>query len=284
MSRPDDLHILARKPEFDLSGGLQRERYWLAGDPVLTHFFNALQATFPEGERFFIDSAREVRAKVGEQVLPESLAEDLKAFIHQEAWHGKAHDQWNQALIELGYARMHEFDEQQKRLRRWATENISPMMRLAVTAGAEHMTASLARLMLEKRRDLIDEAAEPVRSLLAWHALEEIEHKSVCFDLYQLAGGNYRRRVLALGFAFIDTLRLVRTRHRYLLEQDGLWNWRTRLQSWRKIWGPRGIIGQLIPELLRYLRPGFHPWDSDEREAFEARWQTLVSALQQKAA
>ena len=48
--------------------GMRRQQYWLANDPVLTHFFNALQATFPEGERFFIDSARDVRVKLGEHV------------------------------------------------------------------------------------------------------------------------------------------------------------------------------------------------------------------------
>ena len=284
MPRPDDLQISPRKPEFELLQGMQQQRYWLANDPVLTHFFNALQATFPEGERFFIDSAREVRDDIGEENLPEHLANDIKAFIHQEAWHGKAHDEWNQVLIDLGYKRMEEFDAQQKRLRRWANENISPMMRLAITAGAEHMTASLARMMLEKRSDLIDQAAEPVRSLLAWHALEEIEHKSVCFDLFQVAGGGYRLRMLGLVFAFLDTLRLARSRHKYLLKQDGLWNWRTRMQMYSKVWGPRGIIGQMVPELLRYVKPGFHPWQTDEREAFEARWDTLISDLSKKTA
>ena len=157
-------------------------------------------------------------------------------------------------------------------------------MRLAVTAGAEHMTASLARVMLYRRKDLIDSAAEPIRTLLAWHALEEIEHKSVCFDLYQLAGGSYRQRVIALLFAFIDTLRLVHARHKYFLQHDGLWNWRTRVAIVTRVWGPTGIIGQLIPELLRYLRPGFHPWQTDERADFEQQWKTLLSDLERQAA
>lgn len=277
MARPQDLQITPRTPTFDLGRTMRAERYWLAGDPVLTHFFNALQATFPEGERFFIDSARAVRDRLQEP-MPDELDRDARAFIRQEAWHGKAHDQWNSVLQELGYTEMEAFDQQQKRLRQWANENLAPMMRLALTAGAEHMTASLARLMLYRRSDLIEKAARPVRDLLAWHALEEVEHKAVCFDLYQYAGGSYRMRILGLTIAFVDTMRLVRQRHRYLLEADGLWNWHTRLATWRKIWGPTGLIGQLLPELLRYLRPGFHPWDTDERAAFLEKYADLVGS------
>lgn len=277
MSRPHDLNIKARTPEFGLAGTLREHRYWLGDDPVLTHFFNALQSTFPEGERFFIDAARALRDRLGDRV-PEQLARDLRAFIHQEAWHGKAHDSWNEALAAAGYERMEEFGAEMRRLRIWAGENIAPMMRLAMTAGAEHMTASLARLLLYRREDLVEQAVRPVRDLLVWHALEEVEHKAVCYDLFREAGGSYRLRVVGLVIALIDTFRLVRQRHRYLLKKDGLWNLRTRLRSWRLIWGPRGIVGQLMPELMRYLRPGFHPWETDERSAFMEKYGDLVPA------
>jgi len=95
MRRPDDLQITERKPSFPLLEGMRAQRYWFNNDPVLTPFFNALQATFPEGERFFIESARDVRVRVGEANFPAPLAQDLKSFIHPEAWHGEAHDEWN---------------------------------------------------------------------------------------------------------------------------------------------------------------------------------------------
>src|SRR5699024_453303 len=92
--RPDDLEIKARSPHFDLLPAMQENRYWLGNDPVLTHFVNALQSIFPEGERMFIDAARDVAEKVGEDNLPPQLRADLKAFIRQEGWHGKQHNGW----------------------------------------------------------------------------------------------------------------------------------------------------------------------------------------------
>lgn len=275
-ARPDNLTITPRRPEFDVTHAMQQHRYWLNNDPVLTHFINALQATFPEGERFFIDSARDVRAEVGEQRLPATLQQDLRDFISQEAWHGHEHEQWGKALESIGYTRMPEFDDQIRRLRLWSRDHIKAIQRLALTVAAEHMTASIARLLLEKRSDLLDNADRPIRDLLAWHAFEETEHKSVCFDLYQAAGGGYWRRAAALVVEMIDIFVHVHRRHRYFLKKDGLWTWRTRWRIFRQVWGPTGVMGRVFPYMLRYLKPGFHPWETDERAAFRERYGELL--------
>lgn len=277
--RPADLSITARQPVFDLKSLMQQHRYWLNNDPVLTHFFNAMQATFPQGERFFIDSARDASAAIGEQNLAPELRDDLKRFIRQEAIHGRAHDDWNEVLIELGYPRMREFDGHIERDRTWARKNIAARWRIAMTAAAEHMTASFARMMLHKRGDLIDNAASPVRELLLWHALEEVEHKAVCFDLYQQLDGSYGRRAAGMLVTFVDFMRHIYERHRYLLQQDGLWTLSTRLRLLREVWGPGGIVASLAPYLLEYFRPGFHPWDTDERADFEAKYGMEVRSV-----
>ena len=278
-ARPDDLEIVPRRPEFAIYEAMRHRRYWLQDDPVLTHFINALQALFPEGERFFIDSARDVRDQVGEENLSEQLRADLQDFIRQEAWHGREHEVWIEALEELGYTRLGESMARMKKQREWAREHISAINRLAMTAASEHLTASIARLLLEKRPDLLDDADRPMRDLLAWHALEETEHKSVCFDLYQAAGGGYFRRCLALVIEWADLFYQTHTRHRYLLRKDGLWNWRTRLRVLRDIWGPRGVAGAVLPYALGYFKPGFHPWQTDERAAFKAKYGDLIEAL-----
>lgn len=274
--RPDDLHIIPRQPEVDLKPLMHRQRYWLAGDPVLTHFINALQATFPEGERFFIDSARDVSSKLAPGHIPVDLKQDLKAFIAQEARHGKQHESWCAALVDIGYPKMTEFEAQMKREREWSRLHINPLNRLAMTAAMEHMTASMARLLLDRRPDLLENAERPVRDILAWHALEECEHKAVCFDLYHCAGGGYIRRCLALFTSFLDLFFHVYPRQRYLLKTDGLWTWETRWRLLRDVWGPRGVMGSMYGLIWRYLKPSFHPWDTDERAAFHERYGDLL--------
>ncbi|MEQ1438896.1 metal-dependent hydrolase [Fontimonas sp. SYSU GA230001] len=274
--RPNDLRIIPRQPQVDLRTLMQRQRYWLGGDPVLTHFVNALQATFPEGERFFIDSARDVRAMVDPAKLPPALDRDLDAFIRQEARHGSTHEDWCMALVNIGYTRMPEYEAQMKKLRLWSREHIGALTRLAMTAAAEHITASIAKLLFDRRPDLIDKAERPARDVLAWHALEECEHKAVCFDLYQAAGGGYIRRCLTMLLELLDIYLHVQARYRYLLKTDGLRTWRTRWRVFREVWGPTGIMGSMYGLIWHYFKPGFQPWDSDEPAAFVQRYGELI--------
>ena len=85
MKSPENLKIIPRKLTIDLTEALKDKPYWLDNDPVKTHFFNALQSAFPEGERMFIDSARDVRDRYGDK-LSEELKEQIKLFIKQEEY------------------------------------------------------------------------------------------------------------------------------------------------------------------------------------------------------
>ena len=70
---PHDLTITPRDRKFVRD---QRPaRWWNGGDPVATALYNALSATFPEGEAFFVESVR----KHGDGV-DERLAGEIKAF------------------------------------------------------------------------------------------------------------------------------------------------------------------------------------------------------------
>lgn len=282
---PATLSLITRIVRFDYASVMRVNRYWHGNDPVTTHFFNALQALFPEGERFFMDSARDVRDEIGKENLPKALDEQIKAFIRQEAMHGREHDAWTSALIELGYPTMEAFDQKLKRDNHWSRKHLSPRVRLALTAASEHFTASMAHLFIYQRPDLIENAASPFRELLVYHAMEEVEHKAVCFDLYQEAKGGYFLRCAAMIFVTVDLLVRLRNRQAYLLQTDGLWNAKTQKQASDLLWGKKGIMRVLAPYLLQYFRPGFHPWETDERRDLLARFSKEMAIIdaQQKA-
>lgn len=272
LKTPADLKITARDVRFDYGKVMEKNRYWHSDDPVITHFFNALQATFPEGERFFIESARDARDQMDPEALPEKLKQDIKLFIKQEAYHGREHDAWCEALDQLGYKKMAEYEQELKDMRKWSRKHMEPLLRLSMTAASEHFTASIASIFLYQRPDLLEKAAEPFRSLLLYHALEEVEHKAVCYDLYHQAGGSYYLRQVGLFLSLIDIMRQVKKRHIYLLKADGLWNRKNKRKARNLVWGPKGLVWALLPKTLNYLRPGFHPWETDERDALKTRF------------
>ncbi|MEA3016114.1 MAG: uncharacterized protein QOI38_836, partial [Sphingomonadales bacterium] len=70
---PSDLTIVPRDRRF--GRGTATERWWLGGDPVASALYNALSATFPKGEAFFVESVRAYR-----EGAPPKLAAEIKAF------------------------------------------------------------------------------------------------------------------------------------------------------------------------------------------------------------
>src|SRR6476469_4091580 len=93
---PQDLIITPRDRRF--GRGSPQARWWNGGDPVSTAFYNALSATFPKGEAYFVESVRAFR-----DGTPPKLAEEIKAFTTQEAIHSREHDAFNKRAARSGY-------------------------------------------------------------------------------------------------------------------------------------------------------------------------------------
>src|SRR5688500_13477806 len=96
VATPADLTITPRDRRF--GRGLAANRWWVANDPVATAFYNALSATFPRGEAFFVESVRAFR-----DGAPERLAQEIRAFTTQEVMHSREHVAFNKRAVDAGY-------------------------------------------------------------------------------------------------------------------------------------------------------------------------------------
>src|SRR3978361_518795 len=93
---PRDLTITPRDRRFGRN--MRQDRWWMGGDPVATAYYNALSATFPKGEAYFVESVRMFR-----DGAPLKLAQEIKAFVTQEVMHSREHIQFNKRALEAGY-------------------------------------------------------------------------------------------------------------------------------------------------------------------------------------
>ena len=274
ISKPAHVSITPQRMDFAFE---DVPRHWFRNDPVLTHFLNALSLTFPDGERFFVDAVRAFR----DQVTDKTRQAEISGFIGQEAMHSLEHDSFNHMLASQGYREEAEGGQKLARhLIKQGRERLSAKQQLAATAALEHITAILANRLL-KDPALLDSMHPSVRALWIWHAIEEIEHKAVAFDLYQDVVGSYRMRVrtllaatLALGtytgkytWAFLKKDRLHR---RPLVLARGMW----------RLFGINGVLTRTIPDFLTFLRPDFHPWQEDN-SALIAEWRAILAAQEQ---
>jgi uncharacterized protein len=165
--------ITTRKLSFPF--GPEIPRHWLIGSPFATHLVNGLNVLFPAGERFFIRSIKRY-AHVFEGDA--RLEADVRAFFSQEGIHAREHDRFIRLLEEDGFDLTRFMSVFEFTLR----GVLHPKMSLAVTVALEHFTATFAELVLT-RGTMVEDAHPVMRDLLLWHASEELEHKSVAFDV-----------------------------------------------------------------------------------------------------
>ena len=240
---------------------------WHSGSVHISHFLNAMSIFFPVGERFFIDSVRHYRDRITDPQLQEAV----NGFMGQEAMHGREHDEYNDLLAAKGMpvARYERIVLKLLNLFRRFTPKIS---QLAGTIALEHLTAILAHRLLSDKSRL--QGAEPrYAALWQWHALEETEHKAVAFDVYATVMKKHRltayiRRCAALILSTsIFFIMLTPFYFGMLAREKGqLFN----LKGWWAVtvflWGPRGALLRALPDWFDFFKPGFHPWDHDNRE------------------
>ena len=271
-----DREILPRPMKFDFQANTPR--YWMAGDPFTTHLMNALSLTFPEGERFFVASVRALR----EHAKDPALARQVRGFLAQESLHRREHEALNEFLRSVGVP-VEEMYREIEALLEVPEHGGSARHRLAVTCALEHFTAILAERLLTSP-ELQNEAHENIRPLWLWHALEELDHKAVAFDVYQAAGGGYALRVFAMAMATVVFMAKVAEMQVRLMKRDGeLGNLRSWARGVWKFWGPRGHFSSLIPAYLRYYHPRFHPWQKDDSELI-ARFERALAGLRAEGA
>ncbi len=238
-------------------------RWWHSGDARVTSFFNALSATFPLGERFFVDAVRRYRDEA-----PEPLRAQISDFMFQEATHSREHVAFNQQAESSGYD-MAKLESRTRFLIGWARTR-KPIIQLATTCALEHFTATLANAALADPT-FLDGAAPEARRLWRWHAVEEIEHKAVAFDTFLYATrkmtsvGRWALRCFVMAAALIRFHGIICSNMADLLKQDGKndggnWVW---LLGY--LYGKPGPLRRLITGAFGYCRPGFHPWDQDDR-------------------
>lgn len=263
-SSTPDLVVPVRRTTFE-QGLAELDKYFANGNALESHLAMVMSAMFPDGEEFFIRSVRQYRDRITDPVLRRQVA----GFIGQESVHSREHRDTNVRFGELGYPAVG-FERFVNLRLRLAWKLLTPRLRLAVTAAIEHFTACLAEIILDDPsvRDRFGDGV--IRELFQWHALEELEHKAVAFDVYRAVGGTERMRIVAMrlvrlafygGLASMLAVSILRDRDARSL--------RRLRRDWSSFRTQPLLTRRFRRMLSEYDRPGFHPNDRDTAELLE---------------
>ncbi|WP_332476790.1 metal-dependent hydrolase [Leptospira ainlahdjerensis] len=261
-----------RKMDFEALENVPR--YYFNDNAIMTHAINSFHVIFPEGERFFIRSVKPFQ----ERIQNESLKNRIKAFIGQEVQHGKEHERVWTSIRNFGLpldriARFYHFTCY-KIIFNVLGFLFGPKINLSITAALEHYTANLGEISL--KHDLTKDVQGDMKKLLIWHACEEIEHKSVVYDVLQEVAPSYFLRIAG-----------------YMIATVMLWSYAILFQywflladknvSWKKFKSDRVYareqmnisVPPLYDGFLKYFKKDFHPDQMGGYELAEAKLATL---------
>lgn len=247
--------IEVRRKNFDFPK--QSDRYWCGNSPFKTHLLNSLTLLLPDVEQYLI---RNVSQRLKLLDKPQ-LKQEVKAFIGQEAQHSLQHGKfWDN--LRWGY----EIDTYLRLLRfvlfNTLERRLSIQLNLAIGSGLEHLTTLFAEIALEG--DFLEEAEPNLKHLFEWHAAEEIEHKSLVFDVLQNATDSYPVRLAGMVVSHFLVLGFLNLGLAVLLYQD-------RKLLDRKVWQEmilfwfvkEKLLSRVLFNCWSYCRKNFHPSQTD---------------------
>ncbi len=249
---------------------------WSRDSREFENCLNAMSFFFPAGEGYFINSVQYYMDRITD---PE-LKEQARRFIYQEAMHTKEHVRSNEVL-----KKVHTYGDL---MEKFSVMMLAPSRRfmpkatqLATSCAMEHFTAMFADSIL-REQDHVMEANDPAfASLWLWHAVEETEHKAVCYDVYEHICGKgffaYLHRVTVM--AVVTLMGLVALGGGFgAIKLKQMW---TRRGPKKAAPGADNEVAPKVSVLLSfapaklyfdYYRRNFHPWDHRNGDLIE-KWK-----------
>lgn len=245
--------LVARPIMFDLPSTLTKN--WVGQDDVASYHFNALALFLPTLERLVILTLK----RANKSVTSPTLKKAVHGLLAQEATHSREFERLISTLIYRQYHFNHSYKLRTFRFVANILYFFSKHFYCGFSAAAEHFTAIAGALCLSDSRWSKNMAPE-IAAMMRWHSIEEIEHKSVVFDVYQHLKGGYIVRILSMLLMMLTFFTIYFKPFFKMAKNDGkLMQASFYRRLFQFYWGKSGWCRKLFWPLMAYFKPSFHP-------------------------
>lgn len=282
--------LKARKVRFDLQS---TPLHWLPNDPFSSYMTNAIHLLLPEGELWFC----RMYNKALPLVTDDRLRSDVVGFVRQEAVHSRVHSQAQQYLLAYDVQTEPFLDKIRFLFKtlvsdaplgqswlQWSwLERQWLVTRIGLIGAVEHFTGILGQWAMDNTS--WDDGDPVMADLFKWHLAEEVEHRTVAFELHQhlckTRIGFYLSRQLLMALVFPLFVYFVFSGTRFLAAQDkdpsvsrmgrwGVWRIGRTMQRIGRKTDHIPTFTFLLKGALRWLSPRFHPeHEGDTQQALD---------------
>lgn len=183
--------LVVRRPKFDFAAPVPWN--WNPANPAFSLIMNATSMLAVAFEQMIVAAVTEAKPLITDPLI----ATEATAFLRQEAQHSSVHRKHVIALIRAYPGLQETFDLVTASFEH-LTAATSVQFRLAYVADLEATFTPSFKMMLDNDGELFRPGDERVASLLVWHFVEEVEHRSSALRIYDATvdRGWYRMRVL----------------------------------------------------------------------------------------
>jgi predicted metal-dependent hydrolase len=245
--------ITVRRMKFDFPPDFPT--VFIEGEPEESYLNIALSLCLPYVEPYLIKTMRQARPLVKDA----QLAADLDKFCAQEGQHYKQHEAFNAVFRGRGFEAVVKLEQElEADYERFATTR--PLkFNLAYAEGFEALTTVMSCVAAEL--DTSKWLPLPL-DLMQWHMAEELEHRTVAFDVYNHVTPGYFYRLSVGGFAQRHLVKFMIRVRNLLMKLD--------TESFEKYGGKEGrkqrmkvlddrFYKVILPRLTRTWTPWYTP-------------------------
>lgn len=247
--------IIVRRVEFDFAHGI--DPIVIPGHPEESFAHIGLSLLLPYLEPYLIRSMGKAKKLIDDP----ALARDVERFNGQEGQHYRQHERFNDAVALAGFPGLAALERELEADYQRFSETKSLRWNLAYAEGFEAYTTATARFSFE--HGLIDRLTGQTRELFRWHLVEELEHRTVAFDVYDRLFGGYWYRLFVGLYAQWHLNRFVFRAATLMAEADKAAfeaRFGGKLAAWRRLkpflWL---VLWQLLPKVWATYLPWYTP-------------------------
>jgi predicted metal-dependent hydrolase len=174
---------------------------WNPANPLFGFAMNTLSFVAPPFERYIVTALRQAMPRIDDP----AVAAEADAFLRQEAQHARVH-RLHVAALTRKYPGLAEISAEIDRRFDELLETRSLEYHLAYVADVEATFTPLFNVWLRHRDTLYDNGDPRVAPLFLWHLVEEIEHRSSAYIIYNAVVPDRWYRLRALPNVFSHML------------------------------------------------------------------------------
>lgn len=223
-----------------------------------------ISMTLPYLEPFLVRTMREALT----QCTDPRVAQEVRQFIGQEAQHYRQHAVLNDMIRSISpeLEGLRAIEDQLEADYQRFTKTKSLKFNLAYAEGFEAATFAGGRLNFRNR---VFDRLETIQNtdllrLFVWHALEEVEHSTVTFNIYDHLYGDYWYRLVAGTYGQYHFFKYV-----FLFSKFIAQNAPQALEQGRALMPSKNLLGSwkeqlsLLGAIAKVYLPGYNPADAD---------------------